>query len=295
MLGKYLPRATAKVMAAQQQHRRICRSTVSQFLRSRLFLQQQGQEQWLMPSSAVSSLSSSFLNFHSTAFSSSSSSLDEKGGELPYHIVVGLPALSPTMENGSLAEWYVKEGDSFSAGDVIAKIETDKATIDFEAQDDGNVAKLLLEAGGGASNDIPIGTPIMITVEDPEDVAAFQNYVHKEEITTTTTTPPAAAIATEAKEQSVAPTAPAAATATPASTPTPPPPSSSPPPQQSVASATPVTEPVPSSSTPVVADASFTVAWGMGAVTKSPMAKTLAKEHLENMEKYGTTGQRPLF
>ena len=295
MLGKYLPKATAKVMAAQQQHRRICRSTVSQFLRSRLFLQQQRQEQWLMPSSAVSSLSSSFLNFHSTAFSSSSSSLDEKGGELPYHIVVGLPALSPTMENGSLAEWYVKEGDSFSAGDVIAKIETDKATIDFEAQDDGNVAKLLLEAGGGASNYIPIGTPIMITVEDPEDVAAFQNYVHKEEITTTatTTTPPAAAIATEAKEQSVPPAAPATATATPASTPTPP--SSSPPPQQSVAAATPVAEPVPPSSTPVVADASFTVAWGMGAVTKSPMAKTLAKEHLEYIEKYGTTGQRPLL
>jgi biotin carboxyl carrier protein len=68
--------------------------------------------------------------------------------ELPYHLVVGLPALSPTMESGTLAEWYLKEGDSFSAGDGLAKIETDKAAMDFEAQDDGFVAKLLIPAGG---------------------------------------------------------------------------------------------------------------------------------------------------
>jgi biotin carboxyl carrier protein len=70
--------------------------------------------------------------------------------DLPYHIVVGLPALSPTMENGTLSEWYVSEGDSFSAGDGIAKIETDKAAMDFEAQDDGFVAKILLQAGQGS-------------------------------------------------------------------------------------------------------------------------------------------------
>ena len=69
--------------------------------------------------------------------------------DLPYHLVVGLPALSPTMESGALAEWYVKEGDSFSAGDGLAKIETDKASMDFEAQDDGYVAKILVEAGQG--------------------------------------------------------------------------------------------------------------------------------------------------
>jgi hypothetical protein len=48
---------------------------------------------------------------------------------LPYHLVVGLPALSPTMERGTLGEWYVKEGDRFSAGDGLAKIETDKAAV----------------------------------------------------------------------------------------------------------------------------------------------------------------------
>ena len=62
--------------------------------------------------------------------------------ELPYHIVVGMPALSPTMETGILSEWYVEEGGGFSAGESIAKIETDKASIDFEAQDDGFVGKL---------------------------------------------------------------------------------------------------------------------------------------------------------
>jgi len=57
----------------------------------------------------------------------------QAGDDLPYHLVVGLPALSPTMESGVLAEWYLKEGESFSAGDALAKIETDKASMDFEA------------------------------------------------------------------------------------------------------------------------------------------------------------------
>jgi len=69
--------------------------------------------------------------------------------DLPYHLVMGLPALSPTMDSGALAEWYVQEGDSFAAGDALAKIETDKAAMDFEAQDDGFVAKILVEAGQG--------------------------------------------------------------------------------------------------------------------------------------------------
>ena len=53
------------------------------------------------------------------------------------------------MSSGALAEWYVTEGDSFSAGDGLAKIETDKAAMDFEAQDDGFVAKILMQAGQG--------------------------------------------------------------------------------------------------------------------------------------------------
>jgi biotin carboxyl carrier protein len=88
-----------------------------------------------------------YNNNVSVFYYSSTSIVAEK--DLPYHIVVGLPALSPTMDSGALSEWYVNEGDSFSAGDGIAKIETDKAAMDFEAQDDGYVAKILLQAGQG--------------------------------------------------------------------------------------------------------------------------------------------------
>ena len=66
---------------------------------------------------------------------------------LPSHDVVGLPALSPTMEQGTIAKWNVEEGAAFGAGDVICEIETDKATVDFEAQDDGVLAKYLQPAG----------------------------------------------------------------------------------------------------------------------------------------------------
>lgn len=74
---------------------------------------------------------------------------NKDGEKLPYHLIVGLPALSPTMDSGALAEWYLNEGDSFAAGDALAKIETDKASMDFEAQDDGYVAKILVQAGQG--------------------------------------------------------------------------------------------------------------------------------------------------
>ena len=211
------------------------------------------------------------LSFHSTTLLTD---------ELPYHIVVGLPALSPTMDSGSLAEWYVSEGDSFSAGDVLAKIETDKATIDFEAQDDGNVAKLLLQAGEG--KDLAIGTPIMITVEDSEDVAAFKDYVHKDDgASATPPSPPPAAVPEPKVEATPAPPPPApvetAAPVAPAAVPAP------------AVVATPPPPPQPTSGP------QFNVAWGLGAASKSPMAKTLAKEHTEYIEKYGTTGQRPLL
>jgi pyruvate dehydrogenase E2 component (dihydrolipoamide acetyltransferase) len=78
--------------------------------------------------------------------------MSDSSSSLPYHLVVGLPALSPTMEVGTLSEWYKNEGDSFQAGDGLAKIETDKAAIDFEAQDDGVVAKILISANDGADS-----------------------------------------------------------------------------------------------------------------------------------------------
>lgn len=94
--------------------------------------------------------------------------------EYPSHAVFPMPALSPTMEMGSIAKWNLKVGDQFSAGDVLCSVETDKATIDFEAQDDGVLAKILREPPN--ATDIPIGEPICVVVDDEGDVAAFADF-----------------------------------------------------------------------------------------------------------------------
>ena len=92
---------------------------------------------------------------------------------LPDHIVLEMPNLSPTMEKGNIKQWIKKEGDRVDPGDVLAAIETDKATVDFEMQEEGYVAKLLFEEG---SKDVPLGTPVAILVEEEGDVAAFKDY-----------------------------------------------------------------------------------------------------------------------
>mmetsp|Transcript_10226 Transcript_10226/g.18026 ORF Transcript_10226/g.18026 Transcript_10226/m.18026 type:complete len:244 (-) Transcript_10226:44-775(-) len=91
----------------------------------------------------------------------------------PEHTVLSLPALSPTMEKGGIMAWTLNEGDAISAGAAICEIETDKASMDFEAQDDGFLARILVEAG---TSDIPVGSPIGIVVEDEGDIAAFSSY-----------------------------------------------------------------------------------------------------------------------
>ncbi len=78
------------------------------------------------------------------------------------------------MEAGAIASWNLEEGQSFGAGDVLCEVETDKATVSFEAQDDGVIAKILAEAG---PTEINCGVPILITVEDESDVDAFKDYV----------------------------------------------------------------------------------------------------------------------
>jgi pyruvate dehydrogenase E2 component (dihydrolipoamide acetyltransferase) len=95
--------------------------------------------------------------------------------DYPDHTLLPMPALSPTMEMGTIAKWELKEGESFTAGTVFCEIETDKATMGYEAQDDGFLAKILLE--GSSAIDIPLGSPIAVVVEDEEDVAAFADYV----------------------------------------------------------------------------------------------------------------------
>ena len=90
----------------------------------------------------------------------------------PKHTLMPMPALSPTMEVGSIAKWCVKEGERFEAGHALAEVETDKATVTLDATDEGFVAKILVGQG-----EIKVGAPLLITVEDKEHVAAFANYV----------------------------------------------------------------------------------------------------------------------
>ena len=80
-----------------------------------------------------------------------------------------MPALSPTMEKGNLAKWLKAEGDSIKSGDVIAEIETDKATMEVEAVDEGILAKILVPAG---TEDIAVNTPIAVIASEGEDVAS---------------------------------------------------------------------------------------------------------------------------
>ncbi|HEY6918938.1 MAG TPA: biotin/lipoyl-containing protein, partial [Tabrizicola sp.] len=79
-----------------------------------------------------------------------------------------MPALSPTMEEGTLAKWLVKEGDTVKSGQILAEIETDKATMEFEAVDEGIVGKILVAEGTAG---VKVNTPIAVLVEDGETVS----------------------------------------------------------------------------------------------------------------------------
>ena len=86
---------------------------------------------------------------------------------MPINIL--MPALSPTMEKGNLAKWLKKEGDKVKSGDVIAEIETDKATMEVEAVDEGTIAKILVPEG---TQDVPVNDVIAVMAGDGEDVKA---------------------------------------------------------------------------------------------------------------------------
>ena len=79
-----------------------------------------------------------------------------------------MPALSPTMEEGTLAKWLVKEGDTVSSGDLLAEIETDKATMEFEAVDEGTIGKILIAEG---TEGVKVNDVIAIMLEDGESAA----------------------------------------------------------------------------------------------------------------------------
>ncbi|VDN54458.1 unnamed protein product [Dracunculus medinensis] len=95
-------------------------------------------------------------------------------GALPSHNQISLPALSPTMETGSVVSWLKKEGDQLEEGDVLCEIETDKATMSFETPEEGYLAKIIIPEG---TKGIPVGKPLCVIVNSKDDVAAFANYV----------------------------------------------------------------------------------------------------------------------
>ena len=84
-------------------------------------------------------------------------------------IELKMPALSPTMEEGTLAKWLVKEGDKVNSGDILAEIETDKATMEFEAVDEGTIAKILVPEG---AEGVKVGAPIAVLAGEGEDMKA---------------------------------------------------------------------------------------------------------------------------
>src|ERR1700704_7125104 len=86
-------------------------------------------------------------------------------------IQVLMPALSPTMEKGNLKKWRKKEGEPIKSGDVIAEIETDKATMEVEATDEGTLGKILVPEG---TNDVAVNTPIAMILADGEDASALK-------------------------------------------------------------------------------------------------------------------------
>jgi len=194
--------------------------------------------------------------------------------DLPYHIVVGMPALSPTMDAGTISKWNVSEGESFSAGDSIAVIETDKASMDFEAQDDGVVAKLLVQPGSG---EISVGVPIMVTVEDQGDVAAFKDFVAGSAPSSS---------ATEASVPPVVVEEMAAPAVTPVATPTP-----------SSARVVAPAVAVFTASPPEVSSEMISLggsSWGKLTAERSPLAKALAAKQQQYIERYGSTGHIPI-
>jgi len=106
-------------------------------------------------------------------FASNSIRFYSDDSSLPEHHKVNLPALSPTMEMGTIVSWEKKVGDQVSEGDLLCEIETDKATMGFETPEEGYLAKVILPAG---SKDIPIGRLLCIITTNEEDVAKFKDY-----------------------------------------------------------------------------------------------------------------------
>ena len=121
-------------------------------------------------------------------------------------IEIKMPALSPTMEEGTLAKWLVKEGDTVSSGDLMAEIETDKATMEFEAVDEGVIAKILVPEG---AEGVKVGEVIAVLAEEGEDASAVSAPKAEAKPDAPKAEEKADVAETKAAEQKAAPAAPA--------------------------------------------------------------------------------------
>ncbi|XP_023277187.1 dihydrolipoyllysine-residue acetyltransferase component of pyruvate dehydrogenase complex, mitochondrial [Seriola lalandi dorsalis] len=133
------------------------------------------------------------------------------GSSYPTHMKITLPALSPTMTMGTVQRWEKKVGEKLSEGDLLAEIETDKATIGFEVQEEGYLAKIMVAEG---TRDVPLGTPLCIIVEKESDISAFKDYVETG-VAEVSTPPPAPAPVAAPAHAAPIPTPAAAAPAAP--------------------------------------------------------------------------------
>uniref|UniRef100_A0A7I5EBZ2 Acetyltransferase component of pyruvate dehydrogenase complex n=1 Tax=Haemonchus contortus TaxID=6289 RepID=A0A7I5EBZ2_HAECO len=126
-------------------------------------------------------------------------------GKLPPHKRIALPALSPTMETGNVVSWQKKEGEQLGEGDLLCEIETDKATMGFEAPEEGYLAKIVIPEG---TKNVPIGKLLCIIVDSEDAVAAFKDF---KDDGSGAPAAPAAEAAAPAAAETPAPAAPAAA------------------------------------------------------------------------------------
>ncbi|KAK3751103.1 hypothetical protein RRG08_019310 [Elysia crispata] len=206
------------------------------------------------PSTRQASTSTPFFLRQSAKHSLNDTKRFYSSGSLPEHVKVCLPALSPTMELGTIISWQKKEGDKVSEGDLLAEIETDKAIMGLESSDEGYLAKILIQEG---TKDIPLGKLMCIIVEEEGDVAAFKDYVPQPG---DDQPPPGKA-----------------------SAPPPPPPAAAAPPPVAAATSAP---PPPRPAAPIAPPAG-----GQGArIFATPLAKTLAAEKGVDLRSLGGSG-----
>ncbi len=187
----------------------------------------------------------------------------------PSHVVVGMPSLSPTMTAGTIGKWNVKVGDKISPGDALAEVETDKASVTFEAQDDFIIAKLLVDTGA----EVKVGDPILVTVEDAANIAAFANF--------------AVAAAAPVAAAPVAPPKPVP-------TPTPAVPVAAPvaPPKPTPVATAQVSTPAPAVAPKVTTQPP--VAIPVRNIADSPLASILSSQQNAYIQRFGRCGQSPI-